>query len=112
MPNGKPNSNSVTVEVAWVPFGKDDSWGRPLTNLKLGIQYTIYTMFNDGTNNYDGFGHDASRNNTLFLYAWLAFQNLPVSCRNGVKASCALAPTGFGHVNVDGNRRTSGPRLE
>jgi hypothetical protein len=30
-------------------------------------------MFNGGTTNYDGFGHDASGNNTLFLYAWLAF---------------------------------------
>lgn len=56
-----------------MPFGKDDSWGRPLANLKLGIQYTIYTRFNGGTNNYDGFGNDASGNNTLFLYAWLVF---------------------------------------
>jgi hypothetical protein len=30
-------------------------------------------MFNGGTKNFDGFGHDASDNNTLFLYAWLAF---------------------------------------
>jgi hypothetical protein len=71
--NGKPNSNSFIIEADWVPFGKDDSWGRPLANLKLGIQYTIYTMFNGGTKNYDGFGNDASGNNTLFLYAWLAF---------------------------------------
>jgi hypothetical protein len=56
-----------------VPFGKDDSWGSPLANLKLGIQYTIYTMFNGGTKNYDGFGDNASGNNTLFVYAWQAF---------------------------------------
>jgi hypothetical protein len=30
-------------------------------------------MFNGGTKNYDGFGDNASGNNTLFLYAWLAF---------------------------------------
>jgi hypothetical protein len=71
--NGKPDSNSFVIEADWVPFGKDDSWGRPLANLKLGIQYTIYTRFNGGTNNYDGFGNDASGNNTLFLYAWLVF---------------------------------------
>jgi hypothetical protein len=71
--NGKPNSNSFVIEADWVPFGKDGSWGSPLANLKLGIQYTIYTMFNGGTKNFDGFGHDASDNNTLFLYAWLAF---------------------------------------
>jgi hypothetical protein len=71
--NGKPNSNSFIIEADWVPFGKDNSWGRPPANLKLGIQYTIYTMFNGGTKNYDGFEDNASGNNTLFLYAWLAF---------------------------------------
>jgi hypothetical protein len=71
--NGKPNSNSFIIEADWVPFGKENSWGRPLANLKLGIQYTIYTEFNGGTKNYDGFGDNASGNNTLFLFAWLAF---------------------------------------
>jgi hypothetical protein len=56
-----------------VPFGKEDSWARPLANLKLGAQYTIYTRFNGASRNYDGFGRSASGNNTLFLYAWLAF---------------------------------------
>lgn len=71
--NGKPNNNSFVIEADWVPFGKNDSWGQPLANLKIGLQYTIYTSFNGGTTNYDGFGHNASGNNTLFLYAWLAF---------------------------------------
>jgi hypothetical protein len=71
--NGKPNSNSFVIEADWVPFGKAESWGRPLANLKLGIQYTIYTVFNGGSRSYDGFGRNASDNNTLFLYAWLAF---------------------------------------
>jgi hypothetical protein len=71
--NGKPNSNSFIIEADWVPFGKPESWGRPLANLKLGAQYVIYTLFNGGTKNYDGFGRNASGNNTLFLYAWLAF---------------------------------------
>jgi hypothetical protein len=71
--NGKPDSNSFIIEADWIPFGKADSWGRPLANLKLGIQYVVYTKFNGGTKNYDGFGRDASDNNTLFLFAWLAF---------------------------------------
>jgi hypothetical protein len=71
--NGKPDSNSFILEADWVPFGKDDSWFRPLANLKIGLQETIYTRFNGGATNYDGFGRDASGNNTLFLYAWLAF---------------------------------------
>lgn len=71
--NSKPNSSALIFEADWVPFGKDGSWGAPWVNLKLGIQYTLYTQFNGGTNNYDGFGRNASGNNTLLLFAWMAF---------------------------------------
>ena len=71
--NGKPNSNSFIVEADWVPFGKPDSWMSPWANLKVGVQYIAYTQFNGGSRNYDGFGRNASDNNTLFLFAWLAF---------------------------------------
>jgi hypothetical protein len=71
--NGKPNSNAFIIEADWVPFGKSDSWMSPWANLKLGVQYTIYTQFNGGNKNYDGFGRNAGDNNTLFLFAWLAF---------------------------------------
>jgi len=69
--NGKPDSNAYVLEADWVPFGKAESWLRPLANLKLGLQYTIYTEFNGGSSNYDGFGRNAADNNTLFLFAWL-----------------------------------------
>jgi hypothetical protein len=71
--NGKPNSNAFIVEADWIPFGKEDSWARPFVNLKIGLQYVAYTLFNGGTRNYDGFGRNASGNNTIFLYAWMAF---------------------------------------
>jgi hypothetical protein len=71
--NGKPQSNSFVIEADWVPFGKEGSWASPWANLKIGLQYTICTRFNGGNHNYDGFGRNASGNNTLFLYAWLAF---------------------------------------
>lgn len=71
--NGKPNSNSFSVEADWIPFGKEDSWARPLANVKLGIQYVAYTRFNGGARNYDGFGRDASDNNTVFVFVWTAF---------------------------------------
>jgi hypothetical protein len=71
--NSKPNSNSFTLEADWVPFGKEDSWARPFVNMKLGIQYVIYTQFNGGTKNYDGFGRNASGNNTIYMFAWVAF---------------------------------------
>ena len=70
---GSPNSNALIIEADWIPFGKDTSWGRPFANLKLGVQYTIYTLFNGANGDYDGFGRNASDNNTLFIFAWLAF---------------------------------------
>ena len=71
--NGKPNSNALIFEADWAPFGKADSWAGPWVNLKLGAQYTLYTQFNGGTGNYDGFGRAASDNNMLYVFAWLTF---------------------------------------
>ena len=71
--NGKPDTNAFLFEADWVPFGKGDSWGTPLANLKLGLQYIMYTKFNGGTSNYDGAGRNAAANNTIFAFAWLAF---------------------------------------
>jgi hypothetical protein len=71
--NGLPDSTDFVFEADWIPFGKPDSWAAPFANLKLAAQYTAYTKFNGGTSNYDGFGRNASDNNTLYLYAWLAF---------------------------------------
>lgn len=48
-------------------------WAGPFVNLKLRIQYTLYTQFNGGTSNYDGFGRAASDNNALYMFAWLIF---------------------------------------
>jgi hypothetical protein len=69
--NGKPNSNAFIFEADWVPFGKADSWARPWVNLKLGAQYVLYTQFNGAAKNYDGFGRNASDNNSIYLFAWL-----------------------------------------
>ncbi len=70
---GKPNSNGFIVQTDFTPFGKDGSWGSPWANLRVGLQYTAYNKFNGGKKNYDGFGRNASDNNTLFLFTWLAF---------------------------------------
>ncbi len=40
---------------------------------KFSLQYTIYNRFNGSGSNYDGFGRNASDNNTLYLLAWLMF---------------------------------------
>jgi len=71
--NGKPSSNAFTFKADWVPCGKQDSWACPFANLKVGLQYVAYTMFNGGSKNYDGFGRDASDNDLLQLYLLMAF---------------------------------------
>jgi hypothetical protein len=71
--NGKPNSNAFIFEADYVPFGKSDSRFGPWVNLKLGVQYTLYTQFNGGTSNYDGSGRAASDNNSLYVFAWMIF---------------------------------------
>ena len=71
--NGKPNSNAFIFEADYVPFGKADSWAGPWVNLKLGVQYTLYTQFNGGTSNYDGSGRNAGDNNALYVFAWMIF---------------------------------------
>ena len=45
----------------------------PWLNVKLGLQYTAFLNFNGASSNYDGAGRNASDNNLLFLYLWLAF---------------------------------------
>lgn len=45
----------------------------PWQNLQLSAQYTGYTKFNGGSNNYDGAGRNASGNNTVYLVARFIF---------------------------------------
>ena len=71
--NGSPNSTAWILDANWTPFGKESSWGSPWANLRLGLQYTLYTEFNGGDSNYDGSGRDASDNNSIYSYAWLSF---------------------------------------
>ena len=70
--NGSPSSRGEVLQADWTPFGKADSWQQPWANLRLGVQYTHYDQLNGGDRNYDGFGRNASDNDTLFLFVWLA----------------------------------------
>ncbi|MBV8404478.1 MAG: cytochrome C [Gammaproteobacteria bacterium] len=70
--NGSPDSRGYLIQAEWVPFGKADSFAKPFLNLRLGLQFTGYWRFNGGDLNYDGAGHSAGDNNTLFLYVWTA----------------------------------------
>jgi len=72
--SGSPNSQAITAQIDWTPFGSDTTHaGFPWLNVRIGLQYTWYLQFNGGTTNYDGFGRNASDNNSLFLFTWWAF---------------------------------------
>jgi len=60
---GSPATSGITYEAFYVP----------IQNLRLGVQYTAYSQYNGSSSNYDGNGRNASDNNTVLLYAWLAF---------------------------------------
>jgi len=64
--NGSPDSRGAILELDYLP-----PWKWPYT--KFSLQYIIYNKFNGGSTNYDGFGHNASDNNTLFFLIWTAF---------------------------------------
>ncbi len=71
--NNSPNSDGFIFEVDYTPFGKDDSWLQPFVNVRFGIQYTAYLKFDGASQNFDGAGTNASDENTLYLFTWLAF---------------------------------------
>ncbi|MEJ2658830.1 MAG: hypothetical protein P8012_16860 [Desulfobacterales bacterium] len=61
--NGSPDSNGFIVQADYIFKEK----------YKLALQYTIYDKFNGSDSNYDGFGRDASDNNTFYALLWLMF---------------------------------------
>jgi len=61
--SGSPAVRGWTSEVFWTP----------VQYLRLGVQYTIYDKYNGASHNYDGFGRNASDNNSLFFYVWGAY---------------------------------------
>ncbi len=61
--SGNPATRGLTLEAFWMP----------IQNVRLGAQYTAYSLFNGASANYDGFGRNARDNNTLFFYLWAAF---------------------------------------
>jgi len=61
--NGLPNSGGEILQFTFIPW----------MNAQFAIQYKIYNKFNGGSSDYDGFGRNASDNNTLYVSAWLVY---------------------------------------
>jgi hypothetical protein len=61
---GSPNSSGGIGELDFNPW----------QNTRLGLQYIAYSRFNGASSAYDiTAGRDASDNNTLYLFMWVAF---------------------------------------
>jgi len=69
----KPDSTGLLFQIDGTPFGAGGSPFGPRFNVRVGVQYTVYTEFDGGANNYDGFGHNASDNNSVRVFTWLAY---------------------------------------
>jgi hypothetical protein len=61
--NGEPDTKGFILEADYLFRQK----------YKFALQYTIYDKFNGDSDNYDGFGRDASDNNTFYALVWLMF---------------------------------------
>ncbi len=57
------DTRGLTYELFWTP----------VQYVRIGAQYTAYSKFGGASTNYDGFGRNASDNDTLFLYVWAAY---------------------------------------
>jgi len=71
--NGKPNSNGLTMQLDYTPWGAGNSPLGPRFNARLGLQYTFYGKFNGARHNYDLAGANAPDNDALRAFAWVAF---------------------------------------
>jgi hypothetical protein len=72
-PTQSPDSDGLNLQVDYTPWGDGTSPLGPLFNVRFGLQYTAYLKFDGAKNNYDGAGANASDNNALRFFTWIAF---------------------------------------
>ncbi len=70
---GSPHGTGVTLDASWSPFMDGGPDAYKTFNFRLGLQYTHYFKLFGSSNNFDGAGHNASDNDTTFLYALMVF---------------------------------------
>ena len=68
-----PGSRGLLLQLDGTLFGDGKSPLGPRVNIRAGIQYTAFTRFNGARRNFDGLGTNASDNNALRVFTWLAF---------------------------------------
>jgi hypothetical protein len=72
-PAASPDSNGLTAQLDYTPWGNGNSPLGPRFNMRVGLQYTAYGKFDGARHNYDGAGASASDNNALRIFSWVAF---------------------------------------
>lgn len=72
-PNARPDSNGVMAQVDYTPWPNGGSPMGPRFNMRVGVQYTAYGKFDGASHNYDGAGANASDNNAVRVFTWVAF---------------------------------------
>lgn len=68
-----PDGQGLIFDAAYLPFSHGGPSFWPWGNARIGLSYTHYLKLFGGVNNFDGAFHNASQNNTLFAYWWMAF---------------------------------------
>jgi hypothetical protein len=71
--NGLPDSNGLMGQVDYTLWPASNSPLGPRVNARIGVQYTLYGKFNGRRRNFDGQGGNASDNNVLRVFTWVAF---------------------------------------
>jgi hypothetical protein len=71
--SGSPDSNGLMGQVDYTFWPASDGPLGPRFNMRVGVQYTVYGKFNGRRHNFDGNGADASDNDALRIFTWIAF---------------------------------------
>lgn len=71
--SGKPDSDGLMGQVDYTLWPAGNSPLGFRVNARVGIQYTVYGKFNGRRHNFDGAGANASDNDALRVFSWIAF---------------------------------------
>jgi hypothetical protein len=71
--NGSPDTNGITGQIDYTLWPASNSPFGSLFNARVGVQYTLYGKFNGARHNFDGNGSNASDNNAVRAFTWIAF---------------------------------------
>jgi len=67
-----PDSTGAVIQLDATPFGGEPQPQRRV-NVRVGLQYFLYTRFNGASSNFDGAGTKASDENAFRVFAWFMF---------------------------------------